>query len=109
MNDAHCHLLAEEFKIPLSQVKATASLIADGATVPFIARYRKEATGGLDEVVISGVETDGGYLERGKVEVAFYIDGTATAAAIFLDNEADRSLVLDVLPLADRVRIRRED
>jgi len=55
MNDAHCLLLAEEFKIPLSQVKATATLIADGATVPFIARYRKEATGGLDEVVISGV------------------------------------------------------
>jgi hypothetical protein len=55
MNDAHLSLLAEEFKIPLAQVKATATLIAEGATVPFIARYRKEATGGLDEVVISGV------------------------------------------------------
>jgi len=55
MSDAYFPLLAEEFKIPASKVKATATLIAEGATVPFIARYRKEATGGLDEVVIAGV------------------------------------------------------
>jgi uncharacterized protein len=55
MNDAYFPLVAEEFKIASSQVKATATLIAEGATVPFVARYRKEATGGLDEVVISGV------------------------------------------------------
>jgi len=62
-----------------------------------------------DDVVISGVETAEGYIERGAVTVDFEIDGTATAAAVFLDNEADRTLVLDVLPLADRVRIRDED
>ena len=55
MNDAYFPLLAEEFEISASQVEATATLIAEGATVPFVARYRKEATGGLDEVVISGV------------------------------------------------------
>ena len=55
MNDAYFPLIAEEFKISSPQVKAIATLIAEGATVPFIARYRKEATGGLDEVVISGV------------------------------------------------------
>ena len=37
------------------QVQATVGLLADGATVPFIARYRKEVTAGLDEVVITGI------------------------------------------------------
>ena len=37
------------------QVQATVDLLADGATVPFIARYRKEATSGLDEVAITGI------------------------------------------------------
>jgi prepilin-type N-terminal cleavage/methylation domain-containing protein len=62
-----------------------------------------------DDVVISGVETSEGYLERGQVAIRFETDGTATSAAVFLGNEADRSLVLDVLPLADRVRIRDEE
>jgi uncharacterized protein len=38
-----------------TQVKAVADLIEGGATIPFIARYRKEATGGLDEVVIATI------------------------------------------------------
>jgi uncharacterized protein len=62
MNDAYHSLLAEEFKISSSQVQATATLIDEGATVPFIARYRKEATGGLDEVVISGIRDKLGQL-----------------------------------------------
>ncbi|MGM0627412.1 MAG: Tex-like N-terminal domain-containing protein, partial [Candidatus Fermentibacterota bacterium] len=38
-----------------AQVRATLRLLEDGATVPFIARYRKERTGGLDEVEIAAV------------------------------------------------------
>ena len=41
--------LATELSVKLSQIQATAQLLDDGATVPFIARYRKEATGGLDD------------------------------------------------------------
>ncbi|MBL8165894.1 MAG: hypothetical protein JNJ61_28170, partial [Anaerolineae bacterium] len=41
--------LARQLNIRPQQVSATISLLDDGATVPFIARYRKEATGGLDE------------------------------------------------------------
>src|SRR5690606_12380349 len=41
--------LANELAIKPAQVTATVALIDDGATVPFIARYRKEATGGLDD------------------------------------------------------------
>jgi uncharacterized protein len=47
--------VAAELTIGKSQVAATAALLADGATVPFIARYRKEATGSLDEVQITAV------------------------------------------------------
>jgi type II secretory pathway pseudopilin PulG len=62
-----------------------------------------------DDVVIAGVETAEGYLEKGQVEVTFETDGTASAAKIYLENEVDRSLMLEVLPLADRVRIRDAD
>ncbi|MDR3440052.1 Tex family protein [Telmatospirillum sp.] len=41
--------LAEELSIPVSQAEAAVRLIDEGNTVPFIARYRKEATGGLDD------------------------------------------------------------
>lgn len=47
--------IAEELKVTLQQVTATAGLIAEGGTVPFIARYRKEQTGSLDEVQIMAI------------------------------------------------------
>ncbi|MHC4493658.1 MAG: Tex-like N-terminal domain-containing protein, partial [Planctomycetota bacterium] len=48
-------LVARELDVRAEQVRATAGLLADGATVPFIARYRKEATGSLDEVAITTI------------------------------------------------------
>ena len=50
-------LIAQSLGIALKQVEATLRLLADGATVPFIARYRKEATGSLDEVQIEEIRT----------------------------------------------------
>ena len=47
--------IAEELSLNAQQVTATATLIADGGTVPFIARYRKEQTGELDEVQITNI------------------------------------------------------
>ncbi len=55
MNEAHLPKIAQELGLILKQVQATADLLNEGATVPFIARYRKEATGSLDEVVITGI------------------------------------------------------
>jgi uncharacterized protein len=55
MNEAHIVQIAGELKIQPRQVLATARLFAEGGTVPFIARYRKEATGSLDEVAITTV------------------------------------------------------
>ncbi|MGO8991228.1 MAG: Tex family protein [bacterium] len=55
MNEAHIPKIAKELSLTQKQVQATADLLNEGATVPFIARYRKEATGSLDEVVITAV------------------------------------------------------
>jgi len=48
--------LAQELQVRPAQVAATVALLDDGATVPFIARYRKEATGGLDDTVLRTLE-----------------------------------------------------
>ncbi|MEN9799778.1 MAG: hypothetical protein RL653_3475 [Pseudomonadota bacterium] len=48
-------LVARELSLPLAGVTATLSLLEGGATVPFISRYRKEATGGLDDEAISRI------------------------------------------------------
>jgi uncharacterized protein len=55
MNPAHLIKIAGELKLQQNQVVTTAGLLADGSTVPFIARYRKEATGALDEVAIAAI------------------------------------------------------
>lgn len=55
MLDQHIHLLAEELHVAPRQVLATARLLEEGATIPFIARYRKEATGSLDETVVAAI------------------------------------------------------
>ena len=55
MNLDYLTRIATELKIKVTQVHATATLIAEGGTVPFIARYRKEVTGELDEVQITTV------------------------------------------------------
>ncbi|MGB4010304.1 MAG: Tex family protein [Zwartia sp.] len=49
--------LAEELSIRPQQVAAVIELLKDGATIPFIARYRKEATGGLDDTVLRNLDT----------------------------------------------------
>ena len=54
--------IAEALRLPPAGVRAVARLLAEGATVPFIARYRKEQTGGLDEVAIRAIEEQRDYL-----------------------------------------------
>src|SRR4051794_24876319 len=55
VNTPHVGKIAGELKLRAAQVHATAALLAEGATVPFIARYRKEATGALDEGAVPAV------------------------------------------------------
>jgi len=56
--------LAAEIKVGEHQVKAAIDLLDGGATVPFIARYRKEATDGLDDVQLRELEARLGYLRE---------------------------------------------
>ncbi len=56
--------IAQEIKVNLAQVKAAVDLLDGGATVPFIARYRKEATGGLDDIQLRALEYRLGYLRE---------------------------------------------
>ena len=54
--------LAQEFGIPLSAVEQTVALIDEGNSIPFIARYRKEVTGGLSDVVLRDFDERLNYL-----------------------------------------------
>ena len=55
MNNKHFQTIATELTISSRQVNATVELLDQGATVPFISRYRKEVTGSLDEVAITHI------------------------------------------------------
>ena len=64
--------IAEKLAVNLSQVSAVLSLLAEGGTVPFIARYRKEKTGSLDEVQVREVDhlfSGGKNLETRRIEI----------------------------------------
>lgn len=70
-------MIAADTKVKPHQVEAVIKLLQDGNTVPFIARYRKEATGSLDEVQIKSIEDRFHYiqqLEQRKEEVIRLID-----------------------------------
>ncbi len=55
MPEEHFKKIADELQVNQKQVEATVALLDEGATVPFIARYRKEVTGSLDEVAIAAI------------------------------------------------------
>jgi uncharacterized protein len=63
MNESHVNRIARELSVLPAQVSATADLLEQGATVPFIARYRKEATQSLDEVAILAIRDRKAQLE----------------------------------------------
>jgi len=56
--------IAQELGVREAQVQAAVDLLDGGATVPFVARYRKEATGGLDDVALRELEARLGYLRE---------------------------------------------
>jgi uncharacterized protein len=70
--------LAKEFKLGVSQVEKTVALIDEGNTIPFIARYRKEVTGSLDDTVLRDLFDRLTYIrsiEKRKAEVKELIAG----------------------------------
>lgn len=106
-------IVAERLGLSATSVKNTADLLAEGCTVPFIARYRKERTGSLDEVMIRAVE---GAL-KGVRELAarreFVREAIANAGAMTpelqrrLDEAATMTEVEDIyLPYKPKKRTR---
>jgi len=86
INVAHVERIAGELKIRPIQVGATAKLLADGATIPFISRYRKEATGELDEVQVQNI--------KDRLEQLVALDDRRASIVKSLE---ERKLMTDVL------------
>ncbi len=82
MTNDHLSIISTELDISSRQAAAVAELLAGGATVPFISRYRKEATGSLDEVAITGI--------RDRLEQLEGLDKRRTA---ILKSLAERELL----------------
>ena len=79
-------LISKELKLTGPQVRAVLALFEEGCTVPFIARYRKEATGSLDETVVTAI--------RDRNERLAELEKRRAA---ILDSLAERELLTDEL------------
>jgi len=104
MADKLIHQLATKLNIHPSQAQAAVGLLDDGATVPFVARYRKEATGGLDDTQLRNLEQQLGYLReleerRGVVLAAIEEQGKLTPSLRQALLEADTKQRLEDLYL----------
>ncbi|MBQ8901638.1 MAG: RNA-binding transcriptional accessory protein [Bacilli bacterium] len=77
MNDTIINELSRNLNISIKNIKSTLELLENGNTIPFIARYRKEVTGNLDETEIRAIETEYTYgvnLQKRKEEIKRLID-----------------------------------
>jgi protein Tex len=57
MNPKHLQIISDTLGIKANQIENTVQLLDEGATIPFISRYRKEVTGSLDEVQMGDIKT----------------------------------------------------
>ncbi|GGZ22085.1 uncharacterized protein C8J23_1073 [Shewanella chilikensis] len=97
-------IIAQELNVREQQVAATISLLDEGATVPFVARYRKEVTGGLDDTQLRNLHTRLGYLRelndrRQVILSSIEAQGKLTAELKYAINEADSKTRLEDLYL----------
>ena len=69
--------IAQELDVRAAQINAAIALMDEGATVPFIARYRKEVTDGLDDTQLRHLDERLGYLrELGYLRMTCRVDGS---------------------------------
>ena len=78
-------ILSKEIGISLKQVQQTVELLEDGGTIPFISRYRKERTGGLDEVQVKSINDKHNELKE-LVKRKEYILGVINEAGKLTDD-----------------------
>lgn len=115
MTEAILPRLARELNLNLGSVERTAALLDEGNTVPFITRYRKEVTGGLDEEQLRQLEERLGYLRglearRAEVRATLEAGGHLTAElAAALDAAATLQTIEDLyLPFRPKRRTRAQ-
>ena len=102
--------LAEELKLKKTDVEAAVKLIDEGSTIPFIARYRKEATGGMDDVALRALEERLSYLrnlEERKQDVIALIDAQGKLTDELRSQIAEAATLQRVLDLYKPFRKRR--
>lgn len=108
-------LVARTMGVGVRQVFNTMELLAGGATVPFISRYRKEATGGLDEVQVENIQIQYAKLtelQKRKQTVLATIDGMGRLTSELrrnIENTWDSNVLEDIyLPFKPKRRTRAE-
>src|SRR6478735_5048706 len=94
--------IAAELGVGVNQVNAAVELLGEGSTVPFIARYRKEKTGGLDDTQLRKLEARLGYLReledrRATVLRSIAEQGKLTSELAGLINAAQAKVELEDL------------
>jgi protein Tex len=94
-------LIAEELEVRAEQVNAAVQLLDEGATVPFIARYRKEVTQGLDDTQLRKLEDRLGYLRE--------LDDRRESILRAIDEQGKLSEPLKAAILATRTKTELED
>src|SRR5258708_600442 len=87
--------------IPLKSLIATIQLLDEGGTVPFIARYRKEATGNLDEVAIAAIEEKLAYFRELEERRATVLNTIRELGKLTPELKAKIEAVLDRNELED--------
>ena len=75
-------LISKKLNISTASVAGVLKLLEDGATIPFIARYRKEATGGLDEVAIATIAAENEKINELEKRKAFVMEAIKAAGAL---------------------------
>jgi len=91
--------IAQKLNIKIQQVEAVLSLFEEGATIPFIARYRKDRTGALDEVQIQQIQDEAKFLKE-FTERKIFIEKTITEQAKMteaLQAKIDKATVITEL------------
>ncbi|MCB0641569.1 MAG: RNA-binding transcriptional accessory protein, partial [Phaeodactylibacter sp.] len=99
MEAKHVQLITDQLNLPYKRVENVLQLLADGATIPFIARYRKEVTGSMDEVQIADIQQNNQKLQeiekrKGTILKAIEEQGKLTDA---LKNRIEGSYDLNEL------------
>ena len=103
--------LAKEFSLKVSQVESTVGLIDDGNTIPFIARYRKEVTGSLDDTVLRNLDDRLKYLrnlEARKAEVASLIEAQGKLTPEIVEALAKAQIITEVEDIYRPYKPKRE-